>query len=62
MKTNNPGLEKPALICFQGGFITLSPLECLKCTKVPKMPKVNEFLVSFKIHLAQGEHLNFSSL
>jgi len=29
---------------------------------VPKMPKVNEFFVSFKIDLAEGEHLNFSSL
>ena len=44
------------------GFITLSPLECLKCSKVPKMPKVNEFSVSFKFDLAEGEHLNFSSL
>jgi hypothetical protein len=26
------------------------------------MPKVNEFFVSFKIDLAKGEHLNFSSL
>jgi hypothetical protein len=45
-----------------GGFIAPSPLECLKCSKVPKMPKVNEIFVSFKIHLAKGEHLNFSSL
>ena len=62
MKVNNPGLEKPALICFQGGFITLSPLECLKCSKVPKMPKVNKISVSLKIDLAKGEHLDFRSL
>ena len=62
MKTNNPGLEKPALICFQEGFITLSPLECIKCSEVTKMPKVNEIFVSSKIDLAEGEHLNFSSL
>jgi len=42
--------------------MTLSPLECLKCSKVPKMPKVNEFVVSFEIDLAEGEHLNFSAL
>ncbi len=40
----------------------LSPLECLKCSKVPKMPKVNEIFVNFKIDLAKGELLNFSSL
>jgi hypothetical protein len=28
----------------------------------PKMPKVKEIFVSFKIDLAKGEHLNFSSL
>ena len=26
------------------------------------MPKVNEIFLSFKIDLAKGEHLNFSSL
>ena len=50
------------MICTQRGLITLSFLKCLKCSKVPKMPKVNEIFVSLRIHLAKGEHLNFSSL
>jgi hypothetical protein len=61
-KVNNPGPEDPTLDFFQKGFIARSSLECLKCSKVPKMPKVNEFFVSFKIDLAKGEYLNFSSL
>ena len=48
------------MICPQGNFIMLSPLECLKCPKVPKMPKVNEISVSLIIDLAKGEYLNFS--
>jgi hypothetical protein len=68
---NSPGPEEPALDCFQKGFITLLPLECLKCSKVPlrlrsgpsaKMPKVNEISVCLKIDLAKGELLNIRSL
>ena len=61
-EVESPRPEDPTLICAQKGFIALFRLECLKCSKVPKMPKVNEFFVSFKIDLAKGEYLNFSSL